>query len=240
MSKSLDISVIQTGAFFVNTLIVPLCEKYVFIVDPGACEFSGDEHKIISYISKSELIPVAVVLTHGHFDHIFGLPSLKVAFQNLPIVIHKLDKNMIGTSSADIQKKYLLQMGLEQFLPAVSNLPEASAFLEENKTLSDCVPLNFADAEKSAETESKIKSVLQKWKIIHTPGHTPGSVCLYNESDKYLISGDTLFYHSFGRTDLYGGNESELFKSLKLLRNLIKYDTLVYPGHEFCGFRFDE
>lgn len=223
-----DITVIHTGPFLVNTLIIPVSGKYVLIVDPAACELSGDKHKITSYIAGAGLVPVAVVLTHGHFDHVSGLPALKNCFPDIPVVIHKNDREMIGFASADVQSRCLAQMGLNQFLPAVSNLPEPSGFLDDGKTLCDCIPLDSEFDE------------LKKWKVIHTPGHTPGSVCLYNEADRCLVSGDTLFYHSFGRTDLYGGNESDIYRSLDKLRSVIKGDTLVYPGHEYYGFRFDE
>ena len=67
-------------------------------------------------------------------------------------------------------------------------------------------------------------------RIIHTPGHTPGSWCLYFEQNKLLISGDTLFKGSIGRTDFPGGNMEEMEKSLQLLQQLPD-ETLVIPGH---------
>jgi hydroxyacylglutathione hydrolase len=68
-------------------------------------------------------------------------------------------------------------------------------------------------------------------KLIHCPGHSPGSVCLYSESDKILIVGDVLFNGSIGRTDLPGGEYSQLIESIqKNLMNLPD-DTIVFPGH---------
>ncbi len=66
--------------------------------------------------------------------------------------------------------------------------------------------------------------------VIHTPGHTPGGICLYNREAKILFSGDTVFSEgSFGRTDLYGGNASRLIESIKKL-SLLEVEV-VYPGH---------
>lgn len=68
------------------------------------------------------------------------------------------------------------------------------------------------------------------FKVIHTSGHTPGSVCFYNDKEKVLISGDTLFNGSIGRVDLPGGNGKNMDESLKKLIQLPD-DTIVYPGH---------
>ena len=78
------------------------------------------------------------------------------------------------------------------------------------------------------------------WKVLHTPGHSPGSICLYNKAQNALISGDTLFaYGNYGRTDMYGGDESSIIHSLSRLKDEISYDTLVYPGHDSFGFEFN-
>ena len=69
-----------------------------------------------------------------------------------------------------------------------------------------------------------------RFTVIHTPGHTPGGVCLYLENQGALISGDTLFSNGFGRTDFIGGSWTQLFKSLKTLFALPS-ETFVYPGH---------
>lgn len=70
-------------------------------------------------------------------------------------------------------------------------------------------------------------------KVISTPGHTAGSVCYYIESDKILISGDTLFLESIGRTDFPTGSYEDIEKSIKEKLYILPEDTLVYPGHGF-------
>lgn len=72
-------------------------------------------------------------------------------------------------------------------------------------------------------------SSLCGFEILHTPGHTDGSICLYNPKESILFSGDTLFFHAFGRTDL-GGSTKDIISSLKRLFTLPP-NTLVYPGH---------
>jgi len=69
--------------------------------------------------------------------------------------------------------------------------------------------------------------------IFLTPGHTKGSICIRKRNK--LFSGDTLFYNSVGRTDLYSGNQSMLFKSLEKIKTKISNDVTVYPGHGKSG-----
>ncbi|UCC92176.1 MAG: MBL fold metallo-hydrolase [Candidatus Aenigmatarchaeota archaeon] len=84
---------------------------------------------------------------------------------------------------------------------------------------------------KSMRVERKLKEgdELFGFKILHTPGHTPGSVCLLDLKDNILISGDTIFADGVGRTDLPGGSEEEMEKSLERLSSL-KIDKIL-PGH---------
>ena len=77
---------------------------------------------------------------------------------------------------------------------------------------------------------SQLSTFNSQLSILHTPGHTPGSVCLYWPDEKTLISGDTLFRMGYGRTDLTGGNMAELISSLGQLFTLPS-DVKVYPGH---------
>ena len=233
----MNLHLLQTGPLKVNTCIVPLAENYVFIVDPADCSFSRDEGSVVSFLNSENLKPLALILTHGHFDHVSGLPSIKEAFPDISIAIHKNDAAMIGDESKLLQSKALYQMGFKQFLPFVSKLPEASHFLEDKKTLAEI----FADCDFiKKQPSSAAKAALEKWRVLHTPGHTEGSCCFYNESNLTLISGDTLFYRSWGRTDLIGGDERKIHQSLARIMEICKEECQVYPGHDDYGFTLAE
>lgn len=75
-----------------------------------------------------------------------------------------------------------------------------------------------------------LQSQMSNFELLETPGHTPGSVCLYWPEEKILLSGDTLFQMGYGRTDLPGGDMSQLIDSLRRLCAL-PAETVVYPGH---------
>jgi glyoxylase-like metal-dependent hydrolase (beta-lactamase superfamily II) len=68
--------------------------------------------------------------------------------------------------------------------------------------------------------------------VIHTPGHTPGGICIYIKSENIVFSGDTLFCGSVGRTDFEGGSMEELLYSIKTKLFTLPESTIVYTGHE--------
>lgn len=68
-------------------------------------------------------------------------------------------------------------------------------------------------------------------KVLFTPGHSPASICFYNEADGWVIGGDVLFYESIGRTDLPGGDHQTLLKSIREKLFVLPNDTVVFPGH---------
>lgn len=83
--------------------------------------------------------------------------------------------------------------------------------------------------DKTLRTGMVINTANFSFEVIPTPGHTPGSICLYDAEKKILISGDTLFETSIGRTDMYGGSQEQLINSLKRLSELpVQY---LLPGH---------
>ncbi len=125
-------------------------------------------------------------------------------------------------------------------LDHLRDLTGALAYIhqDDNEMLSDgkknAHSLFFGDdkkwrpAEKLLEDGDKITLGGETMKVISTPGHSKGSICLLG--DCFLITGDTLFANGYGRFDLHGGNPSTLVRSLKSLRELDQ-DLIIYPGH---------
>ena len=217
----MTISVFVTGGLQVNTLIVPLNEKQVFVVDPG-----GDVPLILKYLQDTQYEPVALVCTHGHFDHVFGVNDFLDGYnKKLPVVIHSGDECYISSDREIAMEAHdydLKRVGLTPLLSAFDDMPGSSHLLAEGETLCDIPEL------------SDIKEALQ-WQVLYTPGHSKGSICLYNRMEGILISGDTLFYGGYGRTDMYNSEPAKLASSLKRLHTLPP-ETVVYPGHGEVGF----
>jgi glyoxylase-like metal-dependent hydrolase (beta-lactamase superfamily II) len=219
----MKIHVLHTGVLRVNTLVVPTEGGKCFIVDPAACAVTGDENLILDYLKAHKLECEGIVLTHSHFDHITGITPLKKAFSDAKIALHEAELSELNGSGVPgpMNNSVLHFFGAPELLQVVGAQPAADTSLKEGMTI-------FG------------------WKVLHTPGHTPGSVCLYKADGGegadggargLLISGDTLFdYGGYGRTDMYGGDEAEIQKSLARLRREIPAGTLVYPGHDNCGF----
>ncbi|MCQ2598211.1 MAG: MBL fold metallo-hydrolase [Treponema sp.] len=200
----MEIKCLQTGVFRVNTYIVPVEGNKVFVVDPAACAFSGDENKITLYLEKNHLECIAVLLTHCHFDHISGILPIKQMFPKAKIVASSIDAPEVGYGM--VNKTCLHGMGLEDLAETLQLQPKPDTLLHEGDDF-------------------------YGWKVMITPGHTAGSMCLYNEGEKKLISGDTLFYSGYGRTDLPTGNDMEMQESLKRLGKEIPFNSDLYPGH---------
>ncbi len=221
----MEIHVIRTGVLQVNTLIVPCGnaeEKKCFVVDPAGCTASSDADSVTSYLKKKGLKCIGIVLTHGHFDHITGILPIKNEFSDVKVAVHEGDAAELRGHCGIMNESLLENFGMRLLIDEVDRQPPADILLSDGHTL---------------EVLDKNTPALAEWKIIHTPGHTPGSICLYNQTQKMLISGDTLFDNGgYGRTDMYGGDERLMTKSLAYLQNNIPSGTKVYPGHDTYVF----
>lgn len=169
-------------------LLINQNSKKCVVVDPGQ-----DIEKFADYIKKYEIR--YILLTHGHFDHIAGVNSLK-EYTDAPVLIHKDDNDMISDPATNL-----------------SHLMGSDTIIKADTFVSDGEIIDFGD---------------NGIKVIHTPGHTPGSVC-YKCGD-FLFSGDTVFKDSIGRTDLPCGDYYRLRESVERLMELSD-NISVYPGH---------
>lgn len=242
------IAVLQTGPIAVNTYIIPLGSGIVLVVDPADSNMTGDEGAVANYLKAHGQEPLGIVLTHGHFDHILGIPHLMAfcscssSMENggLKVAISKEDALSLEDDTLSFHKGSLQMMndrGDGALSVALRRVVE--------KTKGNITTLNDGDTlDKVFGTglNSEVMRHLSQWKVLATPGHTAGSVCLYKSTDDgqgFLLSGDTMFYHGWGRTDL-GGSERQILHSLNVLRNTIPQDTLVFPGHDRYGFEMRE
>ena len=159
-----------------------------------------EQNAVIAYINDEGLKPVHNLGTHGHLDHHFGDAAILSAFNLQPEVAEGDKVLMQHPREAALQ---MLGMDLNIDLPA-GNLK-----LTENE---------------------EVKFGSHTFKIIRTPGHSPGSVSFYCSEGNVLFTGDTLFKGSIGRTDFPGGSMFQIISSLRELAQLPD-KTIVYPGH---------
>ena len=170
-------------------------------VDPGCCNVT-ESGVLDGFLSGRGLEPEAILLTHGHFDHIAGVSRLLASSPaNTPVYLHPDDLPIVA-----LQKVTAAKFRMET---------------------PDFEGITFREATDGMVFEAAGIS----FRVIHTPGHTPGGVCYLIEEASALLSGDTLFAGSIGRTDLEGGDYDALMASI--LGSLIQLppETAVLPGH---------
>ena len=218
-----------SGILGVNTWIVPSGPESVFVVDPAACALSGDGRAVTGFLESRGLECVAVLLTHTHFDHITGISAVKAEFPDAVLAVHEAECGELGCVGP--MNRHLLGLfRLGHLSRTVSEQPLPDVVFRGGENLGSVV----------RSADSGVAGALSEWRIIHTPGHSPGSVCFYNGSRGWLISGDTLFFGTYGRTDMYGGDRRAMGRSLGLLAKTVRPGSRVYPGHDDWGFVMEE
>ena len=154
---------------------------------------------ILNKCREIEVKPTAILLTHGHFDHILAVKDICRAFP-CKVYAGREEDRLLQDSSLNLSGS----MGSEQMCV------EADVLVKDGDILS---------------------LVGFDWQVLETPGHTAGSVCYYVESEQVLISGDTLFANSLGRTDLPTGDMRTIIRSIKEKLLSLPERVMVYPGH---------
>jgi len=142
----------------------------------------------------------AILLTHAHFDHIGGVDELR-KLKGCPVYIHDAEADWLTNPKKNGSLNW---PGMDQ--PVTTDPAEFA--LDHNQTL---------------------KLLGENFKVLHAPGHSPGSVC-FLLGDK-LFGGDVLFRHSIGTTELPGGSSKELYNSIHSVLFKLPQETTIYPGH---------
>ncbi|GGP15878.1 MBL fold metallo-hydrolase [Nonomuraea glycinis] len=189
------------GAFQTNCYAVaPAAGEECVIVDPGQDAVEGIEEML----REHRLKPVAVLLTHGHLDHVWSVAPVCGA-RDIPAWIHPDDRHLLSDPSAGLS-------------PGSASMFGGLTFSEpdEVRELSDGATLELAGMELVVD---------------HTPGHTRGSVSFRLPDEDIMFAGDLLFAGSIGRTDLPGGDYPTILRSLAAKCLPLPDDTVVLPGH---------
>lgn len=193
------LGVCQTNCYF----LYREGEPDAIVVDPA-----DKGENIYGALRRNGFRVAGILLTHGHFDHIWGLDGLRNA----------------ANAAAEAE-------GLEPV--------KAYAWEAERELLKDVRQNVSAQAGRACSTYAdvyvkdgqEITLAGISCKVIATPGHTAGGCCYYFEEAGILVSGDTLFAESVGRTDFPTGSMGTLVRSIKEKLFMLPDDTRVYPGH---------
>jgi glyoxylase-like metal-dependent hydrolase (beta-lactamase superfamily II) len=194
-----------TGAFQANCYLVAAGEgEPCVIVDPG----QDAVEPVTEALRKYRLSPVAALLTHGHFDHVFSVTPICDG-NDIAAWIHPDDREMLSDPMKGIS-----QQGRSFFGGSIEMREPA-----EVRELADGAELDLAGLSLMVD---------------HTPGHTRGSVVFHSaleEGGRVMFAGDTLFAGSIGRTDLPGGDMRTMTETLRAKILPLPDETVVLPGH---------
>ncbi len=196
------------------------------LVDPGDAA-----DRILSVLDKKQLKVCCIALTHGHLDHTSAIPALFAAWEKQgmsftpgaggtcteasailhhpPLAIHSADAAYLGPTSEETNRRTFMAIGAIGFFKHFSvPMPPADILLKDGDRVAGSM-----------------------WRVIHSPGHSAGSVCFYCAELGILVSGDTLFRDGFGRTDGPDSDPAAMEKSIASAVFPLPAETIVLPGH---------
>ena len=189
--------------FGVSTFIIYDSEsKTAIAIDPGMLN-SAEQKEFDSYISENNLKLTQIVNTHLHLDHCFGNNYVRDKY-GIKVAAHP-DDAFLGNSLVEQASRFGIR-------------------LTGNDTKAG-IDIELKDGD-------NIKVGAHTLKVLHVPGHSPGSIALYSAEGGFVIGGDVLFKGSIGRTDLQGGNLDTLLDSIHSRLMTLPDSTNVLPGHD--------
>lgn len=175
-----------------------------FIVDPGM----GAVERIRATVEDQRLRPIAVLLTHGHIDHMFSVLPVAEGY-GIPALVHASDRDRLGDPYAKMTA--------------------------ESRQMVKALGVDFAEPEEIVDLYDGFASNIAGYDVAvrHAPGHTEGSVVFetVHQGRPTLFSGDVLFAGAVGRTDLQGGDEDAMQRTLRNIILPLPDDMIVHCGH---------
>ncbi len=187
---------VEVGPIGENCYIVENTENGAcVIVDPG-----DEAARIMAQVGARK--PCAVLLTHGHWDHIGAVDALCKQY-GVPLYVHAADADKLNNNGRNLSTLFSQRVRAQT----------PPTLLTGGETLS----LGGMDI-----------------RVLHTPGHSAGSLCYVLPEGQGVLTGDTLFAHGYGRTDFPDGSFAQLKESLRTLFHLTP-KQITYPGHEGVG-----
>ena len=167
--------------------------KELIVVDPAICP-----DYLISHVKSKGYQPKAILLTHGHFDHVMGINGWVEEF-HVPVYLHEEERDVLAKENLNLSYQFGKHYAYEDVM---------------------CL-----------QSDEVISLAGFEIRVIHTPGHTKGGCCYFVAAEEVLISGDTLFQQSIGRSDFPTGNMRILVNSIREKLFDLPDTVMVYPGH---------
>lgn len=169
-----------------------------WIIDPG---FPPSPDKLLTHIKSHKLTPEALILTHGHLDHIAGVPAIMAALPSLPIHIANEARPALMDPDENLSAPFGMGLTVGDF--ETIDLPVPGELTLDGTT----------------------------WRVLDTSGHAPGSRSLYCAKAGVVIVGDALFTGSVGRVDFHHSDKNELLTNIRENLLTLPDETVVYSGH---------
>ena len=198
------------NAFQTRCCVVWDDNGYCAFVDPG-CSSTQEILEVVSFVNSRGLKPVCIMLTHAHFDHIYGMSALAKEY-GIPVYAHIGEMFTLETTNPAVCGAYGLP--LPDTFPMIKSGSEA-AFN------SRFYPVTGNDTVEVGNL---------RFEVIETPGHSRGGLCFFERTERVLFSGDTLFAGAIGRSDHPGGDYDALIRSIN--EKLLPLDDIPAAGSD--------